>query len=73
MGRYVLSFQEINKTMLSMVGGKGANLGELINIREIQVPQGFCITTEAYKDITESNQELKDLLNQLIHLKAEER
>ena len=33
-----LSFQEIDKTKLAMVGGKGANLGELSRIEGIQVP-----------------------------------
>jgi pyruvate,water dikinase len=31
MNLYVLGFQEIHKTLISMVGGKGANLGELTN------------------------------------------
>ncbi|KZL89080.1 pyruvate, phosphate dikinase [Clostridium magnum DSM 2767] len=52
MNSYVLSFQEIDKTKLSMVGGKGANLGELSRLMGILVPEGFCVTTEAYKKIT---------------------
>jgi len=51
MNTYVLGFQEIDKTKLMMVGGKGANLGELTRIAGLQVPEGFCITTEAYKRI----------------------
>ncbi|MFW2489695.1 PEP/pyruvate-binding domain-containing protein [Clostridium chromiireducens] len=57
MNSYVLSFQEIDKTKVSIVGGKGANLGELSRITGIIVPEGFCVTTEAYKKIIESNQE----------------
>jgi phosphoenolpyruvate synthase/pyruvate phosphate dikinase len=56
-----------------VVGGKGANLGELSRIKGIQVPEGFCVTTEAYKKITENNQELNSLLDELTRLKAEER
>jgi pyruvate,water dikinase len=55
------------------VGGKGANLGELSRIKGIRVPEGFCVTTEAYKKITENNQDLNSLLDELTHLKAEER
>jgi pyruvate,water dikinase len=55
------------------VGGKGANLGELSRIKGIRVPEGFCVTTEAYKKITENNQELKSLLDELTRLKAEDR
>jgi pyruvate,water dikinase len=73
MSSYVLSFQKIDKTMLSMVGGKGANLGELSRLKGILVPEGFCVTTEAYKKITEDNQELNGLLDKLMRLKAEER
>ncbi|MDP4146908.1 MAG: phosphoenolpyruvate synthase [Bacillota bacterium] len=73
MNSYVLSFQEIDKTKLSMVGGKGANLGELSKIHGILVPEGFCVTTEAYKKITGNNEELNDLLKELFYLRVEDR
>jgi len=69
----ILSFQEIDKTKLVMVGGKGANLGELSRIKGIRAPEGFCVTTEAYKKITENNQELNSLLDELTRVRAEER
>jgi phosphoenolpyruvate synthase/pyruvate phosphate dikinase len=53
-----------------VAGGKGANLGELSRIEGIQVPDGFCITTEAYKKITGK---LSSLLDELTPLRAEER
>jgi phosphoenolpyruvate synthase/pyruvate phosphate dikinase len=70
---YVLSLQEIDRTKFMLAGGKGANLGELFGIEGILVPKGFCVTTEAYKKITRDNQELNCLLDELTHLKAEER
>ncbi|MEQ8196756.1 MAG: phosphoenolpyruvate synthase [Clostridiaceae bacterium] len=73
MNSYVLSFQEIDKTKLSMVGGKGANLGELSKVKGILVPEGFCVTTEAYKKITGSNQEINGLLDELSYLRVEDR
>ncbi|MBE6067202.1 MAG: phosphoenolpyruvate synthase [Clostridium lundense] len=73
MNSYVLSFREIDKTKLSMVGGKGANLGELSRLKGILVPEGFCVTTEAYKKLTENNQELNGLLDELSHLRVEDR
>jgi len=73
MSTYVLSFQEIDRTKLMAAGGKGANLGELSGIEGIRVPEGFCVTTEAYKTITENNQELNSLLDELTRYKAEER
>jgi phosphoenolpyruvate synthase/pyruvate phosphate dikinase len=73
MSTYVLHFQEINKSKFIFTGGKGANLGELSTIERILVPEGFCVTTEAYKKITENHQELNSLLNELARFKAEER
>jgi len=56
-----------------MVGGKGANLGELSKIEGIPVPEGFCVTTEGYKKITGNNEELNSLLDELSHLRVEDR
>ena len=73
MNSYVLGFQEIDKTKLSIAGGKGANLGELSRIKGIQVPEGFCVTTEAYQEIIGNNEEFNSLLDQLSLLKADNR
>jgi phosphoenolpyruvate synthase/pyruvate phosphate dikinase len=73
MNSYVLGFQEIDTTKLALVGGKGANLGELSRIEGIQVPAGFCVTTEAYKKTIEQTPELSELLEQLSHVKAKDR
>jgi len=73
MNSYVLNFQDINKTKLSMVGGKGANLGELSNLEGILVPEGFSITTEAFKRILGEMPLIRELLHKLSLLKVEER
>lgn len=73
MNPYVISFEEIDKTKLMVVGGKGLNLGELSKIDGIRVPDGFCITTEAYRKSTENNLELKGLLEKLTELKLDDR
>jgi len=70
---YVIGFQEIDRSAFMAVGGKGANLGELLRIGGIRVPDGFCVTTEAYKKIIEINQELNSLLDELAGFKVEER
>jgi pyruvate,water dikinase len=51
MRSFVLGFQDIDQTKLEAVGGKGAHLGELAKIEGIHVPDGFCISTEAFKRI----------------------
>ncbi|HEQ3524800.1 TPA: phosphoenolpyruvate synthase [Bacillus cereus] len=73
MSSFVLDFQEIEKTQLFLVGGKGLNLGELSNIQGIQVPEGFCVTTVGYEQAIGKNGAFQNLLNQLAMLKIEER
>ncbi len=73
MSSFVLGFQDIDKTKLMAVGGKGANLGELSRIDGIRVPEGFCITAEAYKRIISQTPEFHNLLEHLSLLRVEER
>ncbi|MBB6126210.1 phosphoenolpyruvate synthase [Mucilaginibacter lappiensis] len=70
---YVLGFLEIDKTKLAIVGGKGANLGELSRIEGIHVPDGFCISTEAFTKMMETTPSINELLDQLSVLKVEDR
>src|SRR5688500_5668839 len=70
---YILGFQEVDKKGFPMVGGKGANLGELSRIEGIQVPEGFCITTEVFKEIIGKSDEFNSLLDHLAILKADNR
>ena len=44
---YIKWFNEIGKDDVGLVGGKGANLGELTSFG-LPVPPGFCVTAEAY-------------------------
>lgn len=46
--RFIIELRRIRATMLPEVGGKAANLGELI-WAGLPVPPGFCLTTEAYR------------------------
>lgn len=73
MSSLVLGFQEIDKTQILLVGGKGLNLGELSKIEGIQVPEGFCVTTVGYQRAIEQNETYHSLLNRLTMLKAEDR
>lgn len=72
MSLFVLGFEEINQTKLAVVGGKGANLGELSKIEGIPVPDGFCISTIAFQRIIEETPSIHELLDQLSLLKVEE-
>jgi phosphoenolpyruvate synthase/pyruvate phosphate dikinase len=52
--KYILFFDETDKKDLPLVGGKGANLGEMTKAG-FDVPFGFCVTTESYKQFIEQN------------------
>ncbi|EUJ43346.1 phosphoenolpyruvate synthase [Listeria riparia] len=65
MNNYVVAFEKIDQTNKALVGGKGANLGECAKISGVQVPTGFCLTTEAYQKAISENEALQTLLHQL--------
>jgi pyruvate,water dikinase len=73
MGRYVLGFEEIDQTQAALVGGKGANLGELSRIDGIHVPPGFCVTTEAFRRIIANAPSLDERRERLARLAPDDR
>lgn len=73
MGLYISDFINLDRTKLSIAGGKGANLGELSNIEGITVPAGFCISSEAYKAVITSTPSFGTLLRELSLLQADDR
>ncbi len=73
MRAYVLGFQEVDRTGIGVVGGKGANLGELSRLEGIRVPDGFCVSTEAFKRVMSAAPAIGGLLDRLALLKAEDR
>ncbi|HEY9658870.1 MAG TPA: phosphoenolpyruvate synthase, partial [Allocoleopsis sp.] len=73
MSSYVLGLQDIDQTKIMLVGGKGANLGELFKIEGILVPDGFCVSTIAFKRIIEETPSIHELLDQLSLLTVDDR
>jgi rifampicin phosphotransferase len=73
MGSYVLDFQEIDGTQGAVVGGKGANLGELSRIEGIRVPAGYCVTTEAFQRIMAEAPSIDDQLDRLARVALDDR
>jgi phosphohistidine swiveling domain-containing protein len=49
----VLDLAELGAELLPQVGGKAANLGEIIRAG-LPVPPGFCVTTQAYRRVADS-------------------
>ncbi|OIJ15750.1 phosphoenolpyruvate synthase [Anaerobacillus arseniciselenatis] len=63
--QYIRLFEEIDKKDISLVGGKGANLGELTQ-KGVNVPPGFCVTATAYSDFIEKrdlNKKINSITN----------
>ncbi len=71
--RYVVGFEEIDKTQVALVGGKGAHLGELSRIEGIRVPAGFCVTTDAFRRIIAEAPPIDERLDQLSRLSPDDR
>ena len=68
--KLIYNFKEGNKDLKMILGGKGANLGEMTNLG-LNIPQGFTITTEAclkyFDDPEKVMKEIKPLV--IEHLK----
>ena len=50
----ILNFDEIKKEDVLIAGGKGFNLGEMTSAK-INVPRGFVITADDYRDFLKEN------------------
>jgi pyruvate,orthophosphate dikinase len=67
--KFVYEFEEGNKEMKEILGGKGANLAEMKNLG-INVPPGFTITTEACEIY--HRHRASETKNNISHFRAEE-
>jgi len=61
MSKFVYNFDEGNKDMRALLGGKGANLAEMTNIG-LNVPFGFTITTEACNNFYKNDEKISESL-----------
>ncbi|MDQ3790696.1 MAG: phosphoenolpyruvate synthase, partial [Actinomycetota bacterium] len=71
--QYVLGFHEVDAHQVAIVGGKGAHLGELSRIDGVEVPPGYCVTTDAFRRVMADVPSLDDLLDQLSRLDPDDR
>jgi len=65
----ILPLTQAQPAQLHLVGGKGANSGELIRAG-FPVPDGFCLTTAAYTRMAELAQ-IEPLIDPLLHVPPE--
>ncbi|MBV8988581.1 MAG: phosphoenolpyruvate synthase, partial [Solirubrobacterales bacterium] len=69
---YVLGLEEVDRTQVAVVGGKGALLGELSRLEGINVPAGFCVTTDAFRRFMAQAPSIDNLLDRLSRLKPDD-
>ncbi|MGW7091807.1 rifamycin-inactivating phosphotransferase [Streptomyces sp. NPDC054874] len=70
---YVLDLSEVDETRVAAVGGKGAHLGGLSRIEGIRVPDGFCVTTDAFRRAMAEVPSIDERLDELSRLNPEDR
>ncbi|MFD7817325.1 rifamycin-inactivating phosphotransferase [Streptomyces sp. NPDC059785] len=63
--QYVADLHEVDETRIADVGGKGAHLGGLSRIEGIRVPEGFCVTTDAFRRVVARTPAIGDALDRL--------
>ena len=68
-----MGFEQIDRNDIADVGGKGAQLGELMRIDGIRVPAGFCVTTNAFVRAVTEIPLIAERLDQLSRLNAADR
>ncbi len=61
----VVTFEEVDRSQVELVGGKGAHLGELFALDGVRVPDGFCVTTAAFDRVVAAAPSVAGLLGQL--------
>lgn len=56
----IVWFEQVGKKDVGLVGGKGANLGEMLQAR-LPVPYGFIVTSSAYFEFIKENELMDDI------------
>src|SRR4051812_37189866 len=73
MARYVVRLTDIDRADVELVGGKAANLGELMRVEGIRVPAGFCVTTHAFRRMIADAPSIEARLDALALVRPDDR
>lgn len=71
--QYVLDLRDVDAAQVAVVGGKGAHLGGLSRIEGIRVPEGFCVTTDAFRRVVAQESSIGGQLDRLARVAADDR
>ncbi|MER7826316.1 rifamycin-inactivating phosphotransferase [Streptomyces sp. NPDC096097] len=71
--QYVRDLRQVDPAQVALVGGKGAHLGGLSRIEDVHVPDGFCVTTDAFRRIMAQAPSIDDQLDALSRVNPDDR
>ncbi|MGH3612777.1 MAG: PEP/pyruvate-binding domain-containing protein [Pseudonocardia sp.] len=71
MPAFTIPLSDLDRNSFDLVGGKGANLGELRRAG-LSVPDGFCLTTQAFERFLGSDPAVDKLFDQLERLDVDD-
>jgi len=69
----VVDLAGIDRALVGVAGGKGANLGELLRMEGVRVPPGFCVTTRTFRRVVAEAPAVAALLDELAWVDAHDR
>lgn len=72
-GPYVWDLRDVGETDIALAGGKGAHLGGLARIEGVRVPEGFCVTAEAFRRAVAEAPAVAGRLDELARLDPQDR
>src|SRR5262249_62434128 len=61
----VVPIEQISMARLASIGGKAAHLAQLARIEGVNVPPGFCVTTDAFWTMLAASPRLRDRIDEL--------
>ena len=70
--KYTYPLSEVDRNLVDVVGGKCANLGEILNHAKTSAPPGFAITTAAYDAFIQTRDLRDEILKLLREAKADD-
>ena len=70
---YVVGLEETDRTQVALIGGKAVHLGQLSRVEGLRVPDGFCVTTEAFRRMMAEAPSLPARLDRLSRVAPDDR
>src|SRR5690348_16921387 len=73
MSSLVVDLRDVDRSQVAIVGGMVASLGEVAGIDGLDVAEGFCVTTDAFRRFVSDAPSIGDGLDRLARLRPDDR